>query len=265
MLQAGAHLRPWEGGNIYGTYEFTLFNQYDDLIYTPLEEDKAVRTDLVEYEENSEPRLTELALEQYWQGPFNIQTRWAAGIFESAFAGFGAECFRYFFDGLLGVGLEAEAVRKRSLEDNFSLREDNEDWFYNSFLNIYAQLWPKQGVEAGFKIGRYLAGDPGVRLDLRRSFKYFTLGGWITWTETSIFDSPKNQDAMQKGVYIKIPFSVFYDQERKGRFSYGITSFTRDQGATVSQPSLLYPMDPWSSPSHIEDNISEMRHSGAMR
>ncbi len=265
VIQAEAKLHPWEKGTLHGTYEWTVFNQYDDVIYKRLEDREAVRTDMLSYQERSAPRLTELALEQYWQWPLDIQTRWAAGAFESAYAGLGAECFRYLYDGYFGVGLEGEIVRKRSVEDNFSLREDMDHLYHTEFVNLYAQLWPEEGLEGGLKIGRFLAGDPGVRLDLRRSFKYFTLGGWLTWTDTSMFESPKNKEAMQKGVYIRAPFSIFFDQERTGHFTYGITSFTRDQGTTVNQPTHLYPMNPWSTPAHVRDNISKMRHPGALK
>lgn len=263
VLRASAEYHPWRSGTLFGSYEWTLFNQYDDLVYNPLEEDAAVRTDLVSYEERSAPRVTELGLDQYWTAPWDIQTRFAAGIFESAFAGFGAETFRYFRDGMFGLGLEAATVRKRSTEKDFALDDASDQWFTNVFCNLYAQLWPEQGLEGGLKIGRFLAGDPGVRLDLRRTFKHFTIGGWMTWTDTGVFDSPKNQDAQQKGVYVRVPFSIFSNTERRGHFQYGISSFTRDQGAIADQPSSLYPMDPTATPRHTRDNITDMRHHGA--
>lgn len=258
VLQPRLNLYPWSGALIAGEAEFTLYNQYDEVIYAPLERD-AVRTDLTLYERRSDPRISVLAFDQLFEMPWNIQFRAAAGMFESAYAGLGVEAFRYLADGLLGIGFESEVVKKRALGDNFRLRSDVDTTFYTCFLNTYAQLWPDQGLEAGLKIGRFLAGDVGARIDIRRSFKYFTIGAWYTRTDTSIFSSPKNKNATEKGVYIRIPFSIFSKHERRGHFVYGITSFTKDQGQTVRQPRRLYPMDPWDSPYYTRKHFDDMR------
>lgn len=263
VLRLEGEYQPWVHTTLFGSYEVSLFNQYDELIYEPLEEADSVRTDLVTYQKQTEPRLTELGVEQYWTAPGNVQTRLAAGIFETAYAGVGGEAFRYFHQGRWGLGAEAVAVRKRHPENDFALDEQADDWFAHAFVNIYSQILPDKGLEGGLKIGRFLAGDPGVRLDLRIAHDYFTIGGWITWTDTSVFDSSQNKDAVQKGVYVRVPFAIFTDHERKGHFRYGISSFTRDQGVIAAQPSRLYPMDPWSTPRHVRDNISDMRHHGA--
>ena len=109
------------------------------------------------------------------------------------------------------------------------------------------------------KIGRFLAGDPGVRIELQRSFKYFTVGAWYTKTDTSIFRSDENRDADAKGVFIRFPLAILKDRDLPGYLRYSITSFTRDQGQTVNQPSRLYPMDPWNTPVQTERQLNKMR------
>ncbi len=243
---------------ISGEFEVPLFNQFDELDFRPLERD-AVRTDLVRYDERSASRLNVLAVDHVVTLPYEVQGRLSAGLFESAFAGFGVECFRYFNDGLWGIGLEAESVRKRDIDDDFALRHDVDQWFTTSFVNLYAQLWPEQGLEGGIKVGRFLAGDPGVMIELRRSFRYCTIGAWYTKTDTDLFQSSENRSNVQKGVFVRIPFSIFSDHDAKGHFEYDFTSFTRDTGATVNQPNSLYPKDPWSTPRHLRNNLDEMR------
>lgn len=260
ILDIGGRYRLWKGARLVGGLEFTLFNQFDDLFWNRLEND-SVRTDIVEYQRQDDPRITELAFEQYWQFPGQIQSRVAIGIFESPFAGLGFESFRFFNNGLWGIGIESEAVRKRSVNDNFKLRDEPgmDKWFYTAFLNFYAQLWPSQGFEGGLKIGRFLAGDPGVRIDLRRSFKHFTAGAWYTKTDTSIFNSSRNRVAEEKGVYIRFPLAVFKNLDLPGYLRYSIASFTRDQGQTVAQPSMLYPMGPWNTPVQTRRQLNKMR------
>ena len=258
FIQPRIYMYPWESGLIAGELEFTLLNQFDEVIFTPLEPEP-VRTDSVLYEQQSEVRISMLAFDQHMNLPYNVLGRLSMGLFESAYAGFGAEIFRFFDKGRWGIGLEAEFVRKRDPEDNFKLSDTITKTFDTYYVNLYGQIWPSQGVDAGLKIGQFLGGDVGVSLELRRSFKYFTIGAWYTKTDTDVFTSQKNRDAAEKGIFITFPFSIFADHDRRGSLNYVFSSFTRDQGATVRQPSVLYPMNPYQSVLHTESTLEDMR------
>ena len=259
FLRARAGYAPWQGGKFHGELQWTLFNQFDELDYAALEKENAVRTDLLDYEAESTLRVSMLALEQKYNLPGSVQGRFAAGAFESAYAGFGAELFRYFNKGLWGIGLESELVRKRDPDNNFKLRDDPDQWYATAFLHLYSQIIPSMGIDGGITIGRFLAGDTGFQIDIRRSFDYFTLGAWYTKTDTGMFESPKNRGTDQKGVYISFPFSIFKSHDRPGHLNYAITSFTRDPGAQVRQPGSLYPMNPWITPDHTKRTLDDMR------
>ncbi|GAB6888158.1 YjbH domain-containing protein [Desulfothermus okinawensis JCM 13304] len=257
ILRTSLNLYPTDTTLIKSELEVTLFNQYDELIYPPLEPEPT-RTDMVLYEKNSKPRLTQLAMDQIVELPYSFLVRGAVGYFEYGYAGIGIEGFRFFRQGKMGFGFESEVVKKRDIDNNFSIKKDSPT-FYTAFLNTYFQLWPSQGLEGGFKIGRFLAGDKGIKFILRRSFKYFTVGAWYTKTDTSVFKSKKNRNAEEKGVYISIPFAVFSNKEKRGWLTYGITSFTRDQGQTVEQPRYLYPLNPWHTPDYIKRHLDELK------
>ena len=259
VLRAKADYRLWRGGALLGTLEYTLFNEYDELIYDPLETDNAVRTDLQEYETGQELRLSTLAFNQFIDLPLDIQGRFSAGYFETMYAGIGVECFRYFNNGLWGIGFDSQMVKKRDPNSTFKIHESYDDWYKTFFLNVYAEVIPSLGLELGLKIGRFLAGDPGVRIDLRRTYKYFTIGAWFTKTDTDLFVSEKNRQAEEKGVYISFPLSIFSNKDRPERLRYNITSFTKDQGATVYQPGSLYPLAPFSTPDNLQRTLNEMR------
>ena len=257
-LRPRVYVFPWENAAFAGEIEFTLFNKYDEVIYPPLESEPA-RTDLVTYEQESRPRISMLAYDQHINLPYNVLGRFSAGIFESPYAGVGVEMFRFFSKGFWGLGLESEFVRKRDPEDNFKLSDVITKTFKTYYINLYSQIWPSQGVDAVLKIGQFLGGDFGYKLELRRSFKYFTIGAWYTDTNTDNFTNELNRDASEKGVFITIPFSVFTNHDRRGILYYEMTSFTRDQGQTVRQPSVLYPLDPYQSVIYTESTIDDMR------
>jgi hypothetical protein len=257
-LRPRMYLYPWENAAFAAEIEFTLFNQYDEVIFSPLEPEPT-RTDLVTYEQESSPRISMLAYDQHVNLPYNILGRFSVGLFESPYAGIGAEVFRFFAKGRWGVGLETEFVRKRDPEDNFKLSDTITKTFETYFINLYGQVWPSQGVDALLKIGQFLGEDVGFSLELRRSFKYFTIGAWYTKTDTDVFTNEKNREASEKGVYITVPFAIFADHDRRGTLHYEMSSFTRDAGQTVQQPSLLYPMDPYQSVLHTESTLEDMR------
>ncbi len=258
LLAPRLRIYPWPGATIHAGVEIPLYNEWDTVDYGAYEP-KPARTDLLDFERHSITRLALFALEQHFSLPGGLHARLAAGYFENAYAGLGGEVFRFLRQGRFGIGIEGEAVRKRDPEDSFRLHPQITAPYYSAFLNLYAQPWPALGLEAGVKIGRFLGGDVGARLELRRSYRYFTIGGWYTATDTDVFASAKNRGVAEKGIYIRIPFSIFADRDVRGHLRYEFTSFTRDQGTVVSQPSRLYPMDNFSTLDHTYRHLEDMR------
>jgi hypothetical protein len=258
MLQPRLNFYPWDDASIVSQLDLTLYNEWGDLDFPPLEPEPA-RTDIAVYEQDSSPRVSQLAFNQFAKLPYDIHGRLSAGLFESAYAGVGGELFRFFNEGRLGIGLEAEGVRKRDPENNFKLDDTITKTYNTHYLNLYAQLWPEQGLDAGLKIGRFLAGDKGFRMELRRSFRYFTIGAWYTDTDSSHLTSEKNRNNKEKGVFIRVPLSIFTDREIRGSILYSFASFTRDPGQSVQQPAYLYPMDPYSSVDYTKRTLEMMR------
>ncbi len=258
LLAPRLKIYPWSGATLHAGVEIPLYNEWDTVDYGAYEP-KPARTDLLDFERHSITRLAILALEQYLSLPGRVQARVAAGYFENAYAGIGGELFRFLQDGRFGIGVEGAVVRKRDPEDSFRLHPQITAPYYTAFVNLYAQIWPALGLEGGLKIGRFLGGDLGARLELRRSYRYFTIGGWYTATDTDVFVSAKNRGVAEKGVYIRIPFSIFTDRDVRGHLRYEFTSFTRDQGTVVSQPSRLYPLDNFSTLDHTRRHLEDMR------
>jgi hypothetical protein len=256
FLDSTVGYQPWKGGLFRGTYRVSLINDISSGVVTL--EPCAVRSDFPDYLSDSNPQVTVLAFDQIFQLPKDVYGRAAIGAFERMYMGVGGELFRYFGDGKFGVGLESEYVKKRDLDSQFKAVEGCPG-FYTAFLNLYYHLWPSQGIDAGLKIGRFLAGDEGVRIDVRRTFKYFTLGIWYTITDTSDFVSPFNRGYNDKGIYFSFPLSIFFDSDIAGRFSYALRPWTRDPGSIVMQPRSLYPFMDEGNPVRMKQHIPEIR------
>jgi hypothetical protein len=254
---------PWSQGLVQAEVETVLYNDYDEVAFPP-QGNEPVRTDLVRYERGYGTRLSALTFSQAVNlaGPAlleNPQALVSAGWLESAFAGASAEVFAYFLDGRCGLGLESSVVRKRDPDEVLGLSREVDRVFATGFVNLYALLWPEQGVDAGLKVGRFLAGDPGARLQVRRTMDFFTVGAWHTRTDGSGLAGRDNRQGTETGVYVSVPLSVFDTRESRGRFQYGLSSFTTDAGQNVRRPAALYPMDDASLPDQTASRLDDMR------
>ena len=249
-------LRPWKGGMFTSTYNIPIYNEISSS-NPSLNESKAVSTDFMQYSSRKTCHFVSYGGDQIIELPWATRLRFSAGAFEAAYAGFSGEAYTSFWEGRLGAGVEGTIVWKRDKKNDFAIRGGYENEPYHTyFLNLYAKPFPSVGVELGLKIGRFLAGDPGVRIDLARNFRYFTLGGWYTITDTSIFDSSKNKDYNDKGIFISFPFSSFSDAPVFGWLYYAISPWTRDPGQVVSQFRTLYPFGKQQeTPSEIKENF----------
>lgn len=256
LLRTSAGLDLGQGGLLLGEVETTLYTNYENMRFPALE-DNPTRTDLIRYEQTSGSRLSMLALDQIFPLPWRMRGRLSAGYFESAYAGLGAELFRFVADGRAGLGLESQFVRKRDPDNQFALYDDTDHT--TLFGNAYVQLWPRMGLDAGIKLGRFLGGDWGARFELRRTYNHVTVGCWWTVTDTSVFSAQKNRGYNDKGIFVRIPFSLFTDHDAPGHFSYAMSGFLRDQGQTVRQPRSLFPLDSEDTPARVRHSVEEMR------
>ena len=95
---------------------------------------------------------------------------------------------------------------------------------------------------------------------MARTFEHFTLGAWLTITDTSGFQSSYNRNYYDKGIYIAIPFSWFKNQPVRGRFRYAISPWTRDPGQMVGQIRRLFLVGvEHETAVDVEESLWEMR------
>jgi hypothetical protein len=230
---------PWKGGQFIGRYSIPIYN--DISTSQTVDEPNAASTDIIQYTSRQTPHFTQYGFDQMLELPAGTLFHIGAGAFTSAYLGFGSEIYKSFWGGRLGIGLEGFYVWKRDLENDFQLREGY-DPYYTYHLNIYTQPFANSGLEFGFRIGRFLAGDQGVRFEVARTFRHFTLGGWYTITDTSDFNSEFNRDYRDKGVFVRIPLSIFDTGPTSGRIKYSLAPWTRDPGQMIGGFRSLYPM-----------------------
>jgi hypothetical protein len=236
---------PWPGGSLRTVFSTPLYSNIPSDITTS--ETDPVRSDTIDYIRDTSARFETVTFAQLLNLPGDWLGRAAVGMFESAYGGLGLEVFRYFADGRWGLGLESEWVKKRTLDNDYQFKEDS-PLYKPAFVNIYHKLVPSLGLDVGLKLGRFLAGDWGGRLDVSRTYRHFTMGAWYTVTDSHDFDASYNRGYHDKGVYLVVPFSVFKDHDNPLKLLYSFSPWTRDTGQTVRQPNGFYPMaNPYAS------------------
>ena len=247
---------PWRGAVMKAAIRTPIYNELNP--NSTAAEAGAVRSDSFKYLGRTDVHLEQLAYDQVFNLPYEWLARGEVGFFEAAYGGVGTEIFRFFDEGRWGVGLEAEWVKKRDEERDFRFL-DSSPTYELVFLNVYHKLIPSLGLDIGLKLGRFLAGDWGGRLDVSRTYKHFTLGAWYTVTDTDDFESYHNRGYHDKGLYLSIPFSLFTDRDHPRKLFYGIKPWGRDTGQTVAQINSLYPMAARGSINDFKQTIEELK------
>ncbi len=257
-LRSAASWRPWPATLAAGELETVLYNDFDELRTASGGSDD-LGAELIRYEQRWGAWVSMLAADQIVDLPGDVLGRASVGWFEPAFAGAGAELFRFFHDGRWGLGLEAEAARKRSLDSQLGLDDDDENLYRTLFVNIYVQVWPEQGLDAGLKLGRFLAGDKGGRLELRRTREHWTIGAWCGLTDMQAHESGEDRWAGDLGLFVSMPLALFRDREAAGRFTYAVGSSLTGAGRTLRQPRSLFPISPEETARETLRDIEELR------
>ncbi len=213
------------GLNIYDTFEFAN---------PSFSEIPHVRSDIQDYLREGKSNIIRMQLE-YMASPLkDVFLRADLGLLEEMFGGVGGQLLYRPIEKRYAFGLSLHRVRQRDYDQRFSFRDYETT---TGHLEFYAEL-PNQ-VFAQAYLGKYLAGDKGITLDLSRRFQTgFVLGIFATKTNLSALEF--GEGSFDKGFYFSIPTKLFYPDFRSGVISFGLHPLTKDGGAFLTQQNQLY-------------------------
>ena len=227
-----------------GSIQHPLYNDIDEIPTNESLEDVnlSIRSNMIDYYKYNSTQLRKLSLGYMTNTVFNSLSKIEFGYLDFAFAGVDLEWYKTFSNERYGIGLQYQKVYKRHVDDMLAVYNDlNYD---AKFLNLYALLSPKYDLHMGLKIGKFLAGDKGVKIDISRHTKEFSLGAYATITNSDeIFNNEENKGYIDKGIYLKVPLEVFTYKNIKSVLNYGLSPWTRDVGKYASPNYSLFPMN----------------------
>ena len=219
---------------LYSSFGINIYDTFNDLNNPSQSSIPRVRSDIQDYLSEGKNNIQRMQLE-YFGSPYkDIFARFDLGLLEEMFGGVGGEILYRPFKKNYSIGLSIHKVKQRAYNQLFSFKDYETT---TGHLGLYFDL-PYQ-IRSQVLVGKYLAGDKGVTLDLSRRFNSgFTLGVFATKTNLSALEF--GEGSFDKGFYISVPTQLFYSDFRSGNITFGLHPLTKDGGAFLSQQNQLF-------------------------
>lgn len=225
-IRARSELQLQKNFNIVSEFSYGLLNNFDNL---KLESDSLlprVRTDVVKYLKGSQDfSVNRLQANIFHNLTPNIYTKSSFGIFETMFAGYGAEILYRPFYSNFAIGAELWKVYRRDFDMMFEL--DRQGYkTVTGHINMY-YTEPRSQITVALKGGRFLAKDSGINFDFSRRFRTgVRIGAFFSLTDISEYEF--GEGSFDKGFYFNVPIQLFSDEYTKQSQSFGLRPLTRD-------------------------------------
>ncbi|MEM9045530.1 MAG: YjbH domain-containing protein [Pseudomonadota bacterium] len=195
-----------------------------------------VRSDFADFLRDGKPALLRFTGDYVTKLDDDIYGRLSGGFFERQFGGFGGEILWKPANQSWGLGADVYYARQRTTETLFDFQD------YDIVTGHASVYWDTgfYGLFGQIDAGRYLAGDYGATITVKRRFSNgWEIGGFATFTDVP-FDE-FGEGSFDKGLFVTIPFNWFLPIETRTEFSTTLRPLTRDGGQRLEVANRLYP------------------------
>jgi opacity protein-like surface antigen len=193
-----------------------------------------VRSDFALYDREGDPGLSGLTAAWFFRPGQDLYGRVTFGYLEQMFGGLSTELLWKPVDSRLALGGEINYAMQRDFDMLFGFQDYD---VVTGHLSAYYLF--DGGYEAQVDAGRYLAGDWGTTLTLRREFRNgWRIGAFATFTDVSAEDF--GEGSFDKGIELSIPLSWFIGRPTRRVASTVVRPLTRDGGQRLRVADRLY-------------------------
>ncbi|MEM9736471.1 MAG: YjbH domain-containing protein, partial [Pseudomonadota bacterium] len=234
---AGVGLEVLPGLSFNAALNQRIIGQLDDIDQVTDSQLEPVRSNFAEYLEEGEPALTRFTVDFVTKLDRDLYGRFTVGAMERMHAGFSGEVLWKPANQSWGLGAELNYTRQRDFNTLFDLQD------YDVVTGHASLYWDTgyKGIFAQLDAGRYLAGDYGGTITLKRRFANgWEIGGFATFTDVP-FDE-FGEGSFDKGLFLTIPLNWALPYESRSEFSTVLRPLTRDGGARLVVENRLYPL-----------------------
>lgn len=212
--------------------KYSILDNFDELYIPPVDTyPNQVRSDIKKYLNNFDKRIVIGRAELNYFESFNQSHffRFSAGLYEDMFGGIGIDYLYHPQGSLFSAGAEIYKVKKRDYKMGFGFKD-----YENVFSRVNFQvIEPYSDLYFRLSYGEYLATDIGYTFEIGRRFENgveFT--GFFTRTDVS--EENYGEGSFDKGVRLKIPFSIFsHGREQQILSGFEWRPLTKDPGAQL--------------------------------
>ncbi len=240
----------WLNSISYGVY-----NNFDDLKLASESVLPHVRTDIVSYlkESRNGVVIERSQLNLFKKLGNNFYSKFAIGIFEPMFAGYGGEVLYRNFHSNWGIGAEIWQVKQRDYDQQFNFLDYET---LTGHINFFYRE-PKTRVLVALKGGKFLAKDSGINFDFSRRFKSgLILGAFFSLTDISADEF--GEGSFDKGFYFHIPIEVFSQTYKRGYTGFGLRPVTRDGAQFLTHGHHLWGVSDQSQKLNITVDLDDI-------
>ena len=103
----------------------------------------------------------------------------------------------------------------------------------------YYHRLPYHEVLAAVSVGRYLAKDEGVTVELSRTFNNGVTFG-VFATKTNVSSQEFGEGSFDKGFFMSMPLDAFFSRPTREHMGFVFRPLTRDGGQRLVNPRPLY-------------------------
>ncbi len=194
-----------------------------------------VRSDISRYAKEGRTAIDRAQFSYSLQVDKNIYARFTGGLLESMYGGVGAEVLYRPYQHDFAVGVDLNWVKQRNFNQLFSFRNYN---VVTGHATIYYEN-TRYNITSKLSAGRYLAGDYGATFDIsRRCRNGIRIGVWATVTDMSSDDF--GQGSFDKGIYLTMPFEIFWYQPSRDKMRFNFRSLGKNGGQMLDKSQSLY-------------------------
>lgn len=211
-----------------GSYAIDIDNTFNEINRESDSVLPHVRSDIARYLSEGDSGVNSLLLEKRGSMSSEMHYRFYAGVLEEMYTGVGGELLYQPYRSRLAFGLSTNRVQQRDYDMSFKLLDYKTN---TAFASVY---WasPYYNFDLAMHAGRYLAGDNGATLEMRRTFS----NGWMIglWTTLTNVSSKKfGEGSFDKGIYLKVPLDQFFNRNVRTSYSTRVRPIQRDGGARL--------------------------------
>lgn len=214
-----------------------------------------VRSDFPIYNAETDIGIERLAVDYFFDPAPNVHAKVSAGYVERFFGGIGGELLYRPRNSRLAFGAELFYVKQRDFDGLIGFQDyDVITGHLSAYLDTTYNNW-----NVALHAGRYLAGDYGATLELKRRFP----NGWEVGAFATLTDVPFDEfgeGSFDKGLTLSIPFDWGLSSDNQQTANVTLRPVQRDGGQRLDPGNRLFGLTQPTSQGEIASQWSTFAH-----